>query len=279
MHRFADQMSQQKSFKDEEHECMVLALQHVINNKEAEAQPQGPGHQRQLAVMGELEGFASLSPSSATASSGGPGGSSSSPGTMMEDKDHDQSRSNDKKQKQKKKKKNRDREVDGEKRVVHFRGVRQRSEGKWVAEIRNPHLGRTDWLGTFTSAEEAARAFDRKCIQYKGDRAKTNFPSSDYANANDDQSSSLQQQQQHALPPPAAAPPLSVNAPVGHASPLLTNTAVAGATATNSTATAADPGGTSWEEDEDLWDVFFRGDQIFSDIDWMMFDSSPPLGP
>ncbi|CDP19067.1 unnamed protein product [Coffea canephora] len=221
--------------------------------------------------MPEFEGVTSLSQSSATASSGL---GSSSTGTMMEDND-DQSR-NDEKQKQKnnkKKKKKREVELDGEKRV-HFKGVRQRSAGKWVAEIRDPHQGRSVWLGTFTSAEEAARAYDRKCIQFRGDRAKTNFPSSDYANANADQSSGSQQQQQEGDAPPPAAALLSVNAPAVYTSPLITKT-TASASTTNSTTTAADAGATSWEEDEDFWDLF----QILSDTDWTMLDSPPPSGP
>ncbi|CDP19068.1 unnamed protein product [Coffea canephora] len=261
MYRFSDQTSEEL-FRDEVDKCIVSALQHVISNTEAAAPPTAPAHQQQPTVMPEFEGVTSLSQSSATASSGL---GSSSTGTMMEDND-DQSR-NDEKQKQKnkkKKKKKREVERDGEKRV-HFKGVRQRSAGKWVAEIRDPHQGRSVWLGTFTSAEEAARAYDRKCIQFRGDRAKTNFPSSDYANANDDQPSGSQQQQQQQDAPPPAAALLSVNAPVEYTS----------AVTTNSTTTAADAGGTSWEEDEGFWDVF----QILSDTDWRMMDSPPPSGP
>ncbi|XP_031103261.1 dehydration-responsive element-binding protein 2A-like [Ipomoea triloba] len=74
-----------------------------------------------------------------------------------------------------------------------YRGVRQRTWGKWVAEIREP-VSATDecnserhrrrfWLGTFSTAVEGALAYDMAARVMYGPNAILNFPGAFLQNA------------------------------------------------------------------------------------------------
>lgn len=59
-----------------------------------------------------------------------------------------------------------------------FKGVRMRSWGSWVSEIRAPNQKTRIWLGSYSTAEAAARAYDAALLCLKGSKANLNFSDS-----------------------------------------------------------------------------------------------------
>jgi hypothetical protein len=62
--------------------------------------------------------------------------------------------------------------------ATRYLGVVQVPSGRFEASIRNDAAERKEYIGTFGTAEDAARAFDARAVQLGGAHRKLHSPTS-----------------------------------------------------------------------------------------------------